>query len=570
MDSSRRQLLLRGARLMATAAAGQTGVLGNLSLFAQSHTAAPMPGMASGRESSPAPNSAAQPPVPRPWLHPSKLARFVDPLPVPSVLRATETRTNPQDPSQQLNYLKVEMRTADVRVHRDLPASSMWSYNGTVPGPTIEARSGQGLMVDWVNRLPKEHFLPIDHGLCGADASLPMVRTAVHVHGASVPPESDGFPLNWQTPGQTYRAIYPMRQDAATLWYHDHAMGLERLNQYAGLFGFFLVRDAQEDSLRLPSGEYEIPLVLCDRLFYADGQLHYPDSGDPSAPWVPEVYGDVVMANGALFPYMEVEARSYRFRLLNASNTRFFRFSFSNEMRWTQIGSDQGLLPAPVELKDLTLACAERADVVLDFSALAGQRFTLINQSQPVMEFRVAARPIAIGSENQTTPSAFSAPRALRTIERIPESAAARTRTLTLNEYMHPKTRIMLMLLNGKYWHDPVTETPKLNSIEIWNFVNTTQDLHPIHLHLVRFQLLDRRAFNVDDFLDYGKFHYVGDPAPPEPGETGWKDTIPAHPETVTRIIIPFKGYPGRYVWHCHLLEHAANEMMRPFDVLPA
>jgi spore coat protein A len=513
------------------------------------------------------PQAAKESPV-RPWLHPEKLAQFVDPLPTPSALRAKEQRANPLDPSQQVGYLRIEMRVADIPVHRDLPPSPMWSYNGTVPGPTIEARSGQALWIDWVNQLPSEHFLPIDHNLCGAGAELPKVRTAVHVHGANVPPESDGFPTNWQTLGQTYRAIYPLQQDAATLWYHDHAMGLERLNQYAGLFGFFLIRDAQEDAQHLPSSEFDIPLALCDRMFFADGRLHYPDSGDPAAPWVPEVYGDVVMANGKIFPYLDVEPRAYRFRMLNASNTRFFRFTLSNNLRWTQIGSDQGLLPAPVQLDALSLACAERADVILDFSPSAGQRFTLINQSQPVMEFRVKPRGVTVGSPAQSsTPSSFTVPRSLRVIERIPESAAVQTRRLTLNEYMNPKTRVMLMLLNGKYWHDEVTETPRLNSVEIWELVNTTQDLHPIHLHLVRFQLLDRRAFDVDDFLDYGKFHYVGDSAPPEPGETGWKDTIAVHPETVTRIIIPFRGYPGRYVWHCHLLEHAANEMMRPFEV---
>jgi spore coat protein A, manganese oxidase len=503
----------------------------------------------------------------RPWLQPDKLARFVDPLPIPPALRATEKRANPQNPSQRLDYLKIEMRPTGVQVHRDLAITSMWSYNGSVPGPTIEVRSGQPLWVDWVNGLPAEHFLPIDHTLCGAGAELPKVRTAVHVHGACVPPQSDGYPEDWKTPGQTYQAIYPMQQDAATLWYHDHAMGIERLNQYAGLFGFFLIRDGHEQALGLPEGEFEIPLVLCDRLFYADGQLHYPDSGDMSAPWVPEIYGDVVMVNGKLFPYLEVQPRPYRFRVLNASNTRFFRFSLSSGMSWTQIGSDQGLLPLPVELKDLTLACAERADVILDFSPMAGQRFKLINQSQEVMEIRVAPEAVARGSESKAK-SGFAAPAHLRTIERLPESAAVRTRTLTLNEYMHPKTHVMLMLLDGKYWHDPISESPRLDSVEIWNLINTTQDLHPIHLHLVRFQLLDRRAFDVDDFLNYGKFHYVGEPAPPEPGETGWKDTIPAHPETVTRIIVPFKGYPGRYVWHCHLLEHAANEMMRPFEVL--
>jgi spore coat protein A len=277
------------------------------------------------------------------------------------------------------------------------------------------------------------------------------------------------------------------------------------------------------------------------------------------------------MVNGNLLPFLEVEPRPYRFRILNASNTRFFRFSISNGLSFNQIGSDQGLLPGPVEMKGLPLACAERADVVLDFSSLGGQRFTLVNQRQQVMEFRVAPSRVAITStarENRMNPAGFSRPRKLRTIERISESAAVRTRTLTLNEYMHPKTHLMLMLLNGKYWRDPVGETPLLNSIEIWSLINTTQDLHPIHLHLVRFQILDRRAFDVDDYLNYNKFHFLGDPAPPEPGEAGWKDTVQVHPETVTRIIIPFKGYPGHYVWHCHLLEHAANEMMRPFEVL--
>jgi spore coat protein A len=277
------------------------------------------------------------------------------------------------------------------------------------------------------------------------------------------------------------------------------------------------------------------------------------------------------MINGALFPHIEVEPKPYRFRILNASNTRYFRFSLSNGVNFTQIGSDQGLLPAPAELKELALAAAERADVVLDLSRLAGERFTLINQNQALLEFRVAGAAKGSASELKAdagSPTVFSLLRKLRDIERIPESAAVRTRVLTLNEYMHPKSQVMLMLLNGKYWHDPVTETPRLNTMEIWELVNLTQDLHPIHLHLVRFQLLDRRAFDVDDYLNYGKFHYVGEAAPPEPGETGWKDTIQAHPETVSRIIIPFKGYPGRYVWHCHLLEHAANEMMRPFDVL--
>jgi spore coat protein A, manganese oxidase len=568
MNRSRRKLLLDAARLIGGLGAVNSGLVYPRNVFGQ-HPHESMPSM----------QHAAPPVSPsglvRPWLQPEKLARFVDPLPIPPTLRATEHRPSPLDASHRLGYLHIEMQPANVRVHRDLPPTRMWTYGGSAPGPTIEARTGEGLVIDWTNHLPSDHFLPIDHTLCGAGADLPKVRTAVHVHGAVVPPESDGFPENWQTPGQTYQAIYPLQQDAATLWYHDHAMGIERLNQYAGLFGFFLIRDTHEDALNLPRGEYEIPLVFCDRLFYADGQLHYPDSGDPSAPWVPEIYGDVVMANGALFPFLEVEPRAYRFRVLNASNTRFLALSLSNHLRFSQVGSDQGLLPSPAVRSDLPLACAERADIILEFSALAGQRFTLINQSQPVMEFRVASSGGAVKTSSGSVaspaaPATFAVPQILRSIDRIPESAAVRTRTITLNEYMHPKTHVMLMLLDGKYWHDPVTETPVLDSVEIWSFVNTTQDLHPIHLHLVHFQLLDRRAFDVDDYLNFGKFHYLGEAAGPGPGETGWKDTIQVHPETVTRIIVPFKGYVGRYVWHCHLLEHAANEMMRPFDVVKA
>lgn len=564
MNSSRRKLLADGARLLAGAAAAESGLLHPAWLLAQHVPIQPTSGMVPD-------HSRAQSSKPsRPWLQPEHLARFVDPLPIPSVATPSYELPDPHHHGQFVNALRMNMHAADVRIHRDLPPSRMWTYNGTVPGPTIEARRGQPLVIEWVNHLPSEHFLPIDHTLCGAGADLPQVRTAVHVHGAMVPPESDGFPEDWKTPGQTSRAYYPMQQDAATLWYHDHAMGIERLNQYAGLFGFFLIRDEQEDAVHLPTGPYEIPLVLCDRLFYADGQLHYPDSGDPAAPWVPEVYGDVVLINGKLFPFAEVEPRVYRFRMLNVSNTRLFRFSLSNGMRFTQIGSDQGLLPVAASLKELVLAPAERADILLDFSSFAGQRFTLVNQSEALMEFRVASAAGPASTQSEPTPSSFSIPRTLRSVERIPESAAVLTRTLTLNEYMHPQSHVMLMLLNGKYWHDPVTETPRLNTVEIWNLINTTQDIHPIHLHLVRFQLLDRRAFDVDDFLDYQKFRYLGEPAPPEPGETGWKDTIQAFPETVTRIIIPFRGYPGRYVWHCHLLEHAANEMMRPFEVLPA
>jgi spore coat protein A len=451
------------------------------------------------------------------------------------------------------------MRQVPVHVHRDLPPTPMWSYGETVPGPTIEARSGQPVHIEWGNELQVKHFFPIDHTLHGAGADQPEVRTAVHVHGAKVPPQYDGYPEAWQKPGESVQAIYPLKQDAATLWYHDHAMGIERLNQYAGLFGFFLIRDEAEDKLGLPKGKYEIPLAFADRLFSADGSLYYPDSGDDAAPWVPEVYGDAMLVNGTLTPYLDVEPRAYRFRMLNAANSRTFVFSLSNHQSFHQIGSDQGLLVAPVEVNQVQLSPGERADVVIDFSHAAGQRITINNLSWELMQFRVGQ---AAGAAAQPLPQA------LRIIERVPASVAVKTRLMILREYMDREPKRMLMLLNGTRWHEPVTERPELDSTEIWSFANTTADIHPIHLHLVRFQVLDRQSFDADEYLLSGKLNYRGVPTLPPMTERGWKDTVQTYPETVTRIIVRFEGYVGRYVWHCHLLEHAANEMMRPFEVV--
>ena len=472
------------------------------------------------------------------------------------------------------------MRRIETRVHRDVPPTAMWSYGETVPGPTIEARTGHPLLIEWANELPERHFLPIDHTLCGAAADQPEVRTAVHVHGAKVPPQYDGFPENWQTPGQSSQAVYPLDQDAATLWYHDHAMGIERLNQYAGLFGFFLVRDDAEQQLALPSGKYEIPLAFADRLFSADGSLYYPDSGDPEAPWIPELYGDAMLVNGKITPFLEVAPRPYRFRMLNAANSRTFVFSLSNKQSFHQIGSDQGLLEAPIELSQVSLSPGERADIVIDFSKAVGQYIAFNNQSWELMQFRVADKlsnsyslipnpSFSVASPSVPSPySLVPVSSRLRTIARIPESAAVQSRMMILREYMSRDPKRMLMLINGTRWHEPVTERPELDSVEIWSFANTTADIHPIHLHLVRFQVLDRQSFDADEFLLSGKMNFRGALTPPPPGDRGWKDTVQTYPETVTRVIIRFEGYVGRYVWHCHLLEHAANEMMRPFEVI--
>ncbi len=496
---------------------------------------------------------------PRPPLHPDSLARFVEALPIPPVLKPAGVRVDPGDPGRMLDYYRIGMREAECRFHREVPPAKMWGYEGVVPGPTIETRSGRGVLVEWVNELPEKHFLPIDHSLHGAHAEQPAVRTVVHVHGAKAAPESDGHPEEWYAPGHSAISHYPNRQDAALLWYHDHAMGIERLNQYAGLFGLFVVRDDAEEALGLPGGKYEIPLVLFDRLFDQDGQLQYPTSGMPESPWVSEVFGDALLVNGKLYPYLEVEPRSYRFRIVNASNSRFYYLSLSNRQPLQQIGTDQGLLSAPASVSTITLAPAERADVIVDFSGSAGQNVVLHSQSFELLQFRVGAGPAK---------RAALLPSKLRAITRLSPRLASKTRTLTLNEYEDPTTHKMLMLLNGAYWREPVTETPELDSVEIWNFVNLTEDTHPIHLHLVRFQILDRQKFDTDEYLQTGAMVRVGGPVPPDASEAGWKDTVRADPATVTRIIARFEGFSGRYVWHCHVLEHAANEMMRPFEVV--
>ncbi len=453
------------------------------------------------------------------------------------------------------------MREILAKLHRDLPPTRLWSYGNSSPGLTFETRGGQGLHIEWPNQLPAKHFLPIDHNLHGAEENVPEVRGVVHVHGAKAPPGSDGYPEDWYVPGQTRAYYYPNQQEACTLWYHDHTMGINRLNIYAGMFGMFLVRDQFEDALNLPKGPFEIPLAIYDRMLRADGQLDYPVSGDPLNPWVPEVFGEVMVVNGKAFPFLNVQARKYRFRILNAANGRFLHLSLSNGDMLHQIGTDQGLLPAPVALGRSQLAPGERADLIVDFSEHPGARIILQNDAFQVMQFRVGK-----SKTNDTS----SLPAALRPVPRIPESAAAQVRPLALIEKMSLKGESMSMLLNNTPWHMPVTENPVLDSVEIWSLINTTDDSHPIHLHLVRFQILDRRRFEPFIYNSTGKIHYTGPPTMPAPEEAGWKDTVRADPKMVTRIIVRFEGYLGRYVWHCHVLEHEDNEMMRPYDVVAA
>src|ERR1700677_4392134 len=368
--------------------------------------------------------SHAAPPKFRTQLQASSLAQFVDPLPLPEIMKPTGQRASPDNPAVLLPYYRVEMQQFHSKLHRDLKPTRLWGYRSTSPGPTFETRSGQGLLVEWVNELPATHLLPIDHSIHGAEADKPEVRAVVHLHGAKAPPDSDGYPEKWYVPGKSAVCHYPNQQNAAMLWYHDHALGINRLNVFAGLVGAFFVRDDFEDGLNLPRGKSEIPLVIYDRLFDLEGQLNYPVSGDAKSPWVPEVFGDAILINGKLFPYLNVEPRKYRFRVLNAANGRFLHLTLNDSQSaklqtFHQIGTDQGLLPAPVALQRLSLAPAERADLIVDFSESTRSNALLKNDNLDVMQFRVAAK----GPRDES-----ALPQTLRPVPKILEASAVKTR----------------------------------------------------------------------------------------------------------------------------------------------
>jgi spore coat protein A len=542
---TRRKFLQRSSVLATTLATGKSGLL---NAMAQTHA---VPTMA-------------------PALDVSTLAQFVDPLPIPAIAKRQGYRPSPADPKLSVPFYRIQAQPVAGKIHRDLQPTRFWSFGPSAPGPTFETRSSEPLLVEWVNALPIEHFLPVDHTIHGAEADKPAVRTVVHLHGAKTRPESDGYPEDWVAPGKSSLYYYPNQQDAAMLWYHDHALGINRLNVYAGLFGTFLIRDSVEDALNLPKGKYELPLLLYDRLLTRDAQLLYPVSPDPKSPWIPELSGNAILVNGKLFPYLEVEPRRYRFRVLNASNARFYHLSLTNKNQadnnqedapFHQIGTDQGLLSAPVPLTSLEIAPGERADLIVDFSEHRGEQLILRNDAFVVMQFRVSK-----GKVTDTN----SLPSDLRPVPRIPESQAVRTRLLTLDEYVNKSGNPVMLLLNASHWSHPVTEKPVLGSTEIWTLINPTNDSHPIHLHLVRFQILDRQPYEPWIFQTKRQLHFLGPPQLPDPNEAGWKDTVRAHSQMVTRIIVPFAGYTGRYVWHCHILEHEDNEMMRPYDVVAA
>jgi spore coat protein A len=582
-DAKRRRLLKIGGAVGVGGAVGGTALL--TALFPRSaHTQARHHHRTPLQD-----NTAAR------WL-----TKFVDRLPIPNTITTNQTLNG-------VPFYDVVMHRFQQKLHRDLPPTTLWGYNAQYPGPTFEVRRGHPIAVKWENNLPGTHFLPIDPTIHGAEPPTPDVRTVVHLHGMKDMPDSDGYPEAWFTNGfrktgpffttQTYH--YPNDQQAMTLWYHDHALGITRLNVYAGLGGGqYHIRDDHEDSLGLPSGRYEIPLTIQDRYFNSDGSLLYPvqTPGDPDTRvppiWIPEFFGDTVLVNGGIWPFLEVEPRKYRFRILNASNARVYRMALQESADtgqllgrpgpvFHQIGSDGGLLPAPVTRTQLLIAPAERQDIVIDFSGFKGKSFVLTNDAPApfpdgddvvppdIMVFKVN-QPLQ-GQDRSRLPAT------LNSVPLISPASSVRTRDLVLSELdsAPPFENPIMAMINDAHWDDPVTENPKAGSVEIWRIINTTGDAHPIHIHLVQFQILDRQHF---DITQYPNLVLDQPPQPPENNERpAWKDTVLSYPETVTRVIAKYDlpsganarhGQKFRYVYHCHILEHEENEMMRPYDVV--
>ncbi len=582
---NRRDLLRMGL----CASAGLVAVPKNVLAQAVSPSSAMnMPGMGA-----PASSSMASPGAAIPQIPPVALASYVTPLAVPPVIRP-----------QSGKLVQIAMRPFRHQSHRDLPATPMWGYNGMWPGPTFEVRKGEPVSVKWTNQLPTKHFLPIDYTVHGSGHELPQVRTVTHIHGARVMPESDGYPDAWVTSdGRTglVRAAdpchYPNDQRAATLWYHDHAMGITRLNVYAGLAGCYLIRDPEEDALNLPRGAYEIPLLIQDRSFSADGALLYPPAPNGTHPvWMQEFFGNAICVNGKATPFLEVEPRKYRFRIINGSNSRFYHFTMApadpsgkpngrpvDAPPFIQIGSDGGLLPAPLRMHYLIVSPGERFDIVIDFSEHKGANLAITNDAPApyarggevvptdVMLFKVT-KPLS-GSDTSEVPQTLSP------FVPLDAAQAVRERVLALTEMDRASDGYtMIGLLDKKHWDDPISEDPKAGSTEIWSFANTTGDVHPMHLHLVQFQVLNRQPFDTQTYLQSGKLNFTGIPMPPESNERpAWKDTIKTYSGYVTRVIarfdlpsgvVPKPGEEFRYVWHCHVLEHEDNEMMRPYKIV--
>lgn len=540
-------------------------------------------------------------------LDPRTQPQFVNLLPIPTAIDATAGGRHTITISQFPQWLGLVDPATGEKLY-----TQVWGYNGTYPGPTIVAKSGVPLEVFWLNNLvdgsnrPLPHLLPVDTSLhwaleeYAAGWETRGVPIVTHLHGGLTESESDGLPDAWYTPGFALKGsgfhkgdvtpyYYPNAQEAATIWYHDHALGITRLNVYAGLAGYYILTDDNEqklkDDLKLPAAPYDIGLAIQDRMFTTGGALYYPaipEEEEAPAPSIQaEFFGDFILVNGATWPVLEVEPRQYRFRLLNGSDSRFYNLSLSSGQQFLQIGSDDGLLPEPLVFDQVLIGTGERKDVIIDFSdpSLWGQTIVLRNNARTpfpkgeTIDPRTAGRIMAFKVTKPLSDLPLTrAEGTLRPpIAPLQTNLQARELLLFEGEDEHNRLKPMLgTVQDGPLgWTDPVTENPALHSTEVWEIYNATEDAHTIHLHMVHMQLLNRQKFHARLDEETGKLsniRVVGQPREPGAEEKGWKDTYIMYPGEVTRVIARF-GIEGASVWHCHILSHEDHEMMRPYFI---
>jgi spore coat protein A len=627
------------------------------------------------------------------------LTPFQDEMPVPEVVRPI-----PAGPAA--HHVSIAARPLKVQIHSGLPAPTpVWCYRRThgevvrpgsgttFLGPTIEVRRGETVTVEWRNEIDDAHLLPFEVIKTNADAAHPFTQNepgrqnaiaetddqmriklrglratlVTHLHGSRVQADSDGWPDNTAVFGQATHYTYHNRQASTMLWYHDHCMHVTRANVFAGLAGAWLVRDDEEHSLHLPGGDHEIPLVIQDRNLDLDGSgnfsgamLHKAEVNKGVGP--AEFFGPYTLVNGVIWPKACVEPRLYRLRLLNGSNARTYRLSVVDELGaivngsalW-QIGCDQGLLENKVRIPDtgLVLAPAERADVLVDFSAFPGKSVYVWNTAGAPFGDRPEEEPNAAGVKAELlalradphaavasdfrrpfpqvmrfdvgdraggpshavpadplwktprTPLTFDAQMTVRVMGLVEKPASAppvadATTMLVFYEFLRaadspptagtPLVRITYFhpgknaSVTEPFWkaaegfYDRVNWFVHLDSTEFWYVVNLSGDTHPIHVHLVHFEVKNR--FNV--FWNNADHAEPFDPSADtldsiDPQEEtavdanirGPKDTVRVNPGEMVGIAMEFSPYPGRYVYHCHILEHEDHDMMRPFVVVP-
>ena len=474
-------------------------------------------------------------------------AQFSTPLPIPKQLQ-------PSRQSADTDYYEITQSAATTQIIPGLK-TPIWGYNGTFPGPTIVQNPGRTVVVTHHNDLP--------------------VPTVVHLHGGHTPHESDGYPTDVVLPAESHGTFplmpamgripamtdpaaavsrltrdytYPPQPRAATLWYHDHRMAFTGASVFRGLAGFHIARDAQEQALPLPTGPRDVPLMIADRAFAADGSFLYP-SLDPTLRTTAGVekasmngvMGDVILVNGAPWPVMNVDTARYRFRILNACNARTLRLALDDPSQatgFTQIGTDQGLLVAPVALNAIEISPAQRFDVVIDFNHhKVGDQITLTNQlgsgsTAVVMRFTVT----------RSTHDDSSIPAKLADADTITPSAATPRRTMKFHRGAND------WQINGRVFDPTHSEADvQADSTEMWTVSSDFH--HPFHIHNADIQVISRGA------------------APPGPYDQGWKDTVLLNKNETVELAIRFSSYPGRYVFHCHNLEHEDMGMMANFHI---